>query len=164
MWHGDLIYFVSDREKSGRLNLYKMPAAGGDAKSPETYLGYGRGENFGSAEEVAEDRRQAYSIGEPLGLNEWGLVGDWTIGKDHAALEAPNGRLAYRFHARDLHLVLGPSDDGRPVRFRMARASFRLSASTSSSGRPKQSPTISSKSSSSTPALRPTPSPSGRTA
>ncbi len=94
-------------------------AAGGDAKSPETYLGYGRGENFGSAEEVAEDRRQAYSIGEPLGLNEWGLVGDWTIGKDHAALEAPNGRLAYRFHARDLHLVLGPSDDGRPVRFRI---------------------------------------------
>ena len=94
-------------------------AAGGDTKSSETYLGYGRGENFGSAEEVAEDKRQAYSIGEPLGLNEWGLVGDWTIGKEHAALDAANGRLAFRFHARDLHLVLGPPDDGKPVRFRI---------------------------------------------
>ena len=94
-------------------------AAGGDVKSPETYLGYGRGENFASAEEVAEDARRTYSIEQPLELNEWGLSGDWTIGKDHATVETANGRLNVRFHARDLHLVLGPADAGKPIRFRI---------------------------------------------
>jgi hypothetical protein len=52
-------------------------------------------------------------------LNEWGLSGDWTIGGEHAALNAKGGSVVYRFHARDLHLVLGPASNGAPVRFRV---------------------------------------------
>jgi Thioredoxin like C-terminal domain len=47
------------------------------------------------------------------------LAGEWTIGKEHATLGAANGTIVYRFHARDLHLVLGPGSDGKPVRFRV---------------------------------------------
>ena len=56
--------------------------------------------------------------GDPR-LNEWGLAGDWTIGPEHAALNTQDGRIVFRFHARDLHLVLGPGPDGKPVRFRV---------------------------------------------
>ena len=52
-------------------------------------------------------------------LNQWALAGDWTVGGERAVLNAPAGRIAYRFHARDLHLVLGPAADGKPVRFRV---------------------------------------------
>ena len=52
-------------------------------------------------------------------LNQWGLAGDWTVEGERAILNAPEGRIAYRFHARDLHLVLGPGADGKPVRFRV---------------------------------------------
>ena len=52
-------------------------------------------------------------------LNEWALAGDWTIGGEHAVLNAKDGSIVYRFHARDLHLVLGPAPDGKPVRFRV---------------------------------------------
>jgi hypothetical protein len=52
-------------------------------------------------------------------LNQWGLAGSWTVHGDHAVSDLPHARIVYRFHARDLHLVLGPSADGRPVRFRV---------------------------------------------
>ena len=63
------------------------------------------------------DKKHCYT-GAPR-LNEWGLAGEWTIGKEHAPLGAANGTIVYRFHARDLHLVLGPGSDGKPVRFRV---------------------------------------------
>jgi cytochrome c biogenesis protein CcdA/thiol-disulfide isomerase/thioredoxin len=91
-----------------------------DVKSPETYVGYAREENFASPGGAVDDKSQVYSIAPQLQLNQWALSGDWTIGGERASLNAANGRIAYRFHARDLHLVLGPGADGKPVRFRVS--------------------------------------------
>ncbi|MGO4175964.1 cytochrome c biogenesis protein DipZ [Bosea sp. TAF32] len=96
----------------------EMASAEADVRSPETYLGYERAENFVSPGGAVEDSVGRYEPGTPR-LNEWGLSGHWTIGKEHAALEGPDGAITYRFHARDLHLVLGPGADGKPVRFRV---------------------------------------------
>jgi thiol-disulfide isomerase/thioredoxin len=90
-----------------------------DVKSPETYIGYTRAENFASPGGAVDDKRQVYAIAPQLSLNQWALDGDWTIGGERAASNEANARIAYRFHARDLHLVLGPSADGKPVRFRV---------------------------------------------
>ena len=89
-----------------------------DVLSPETYLGYGRAENFVSPGGAVQDKSNVYQHGGPR-LNEWGLSGDWTISNEHAALNAKDGGIVYRFHARDLHLVLRPGPDGKPVRFRV---------------------------------------------
>ena len=92
-------------------------------KSPETYLGYERAENFVSPGGAVRDMRHTYqaSVDElnALNLNAWGLTGDWTIANERASLDASGGGIVYRFHARDLHLVLGPGSDGKPVRFRV---------------------------------------------
>jgi len=93
-------------------------ASAGDVRSPETYVGYDRAENFISRGGAVKDAAHVYALGQPQ-LNEWGLSGDWTITGEHAALNRPGGGIVYRFHARDLHLVLGPGPDGRPVRFRV---------------------------------------------
>ncbi len=87
-------------------------------RSPETYVGYGRAANFVSPGGLVRDRGHLYAAA-PMALNQWSLAGDWTVGRQHARLDRPGGRIAYRFHARDLHLVLG-SGTGRPVRFRIA--------------------------------------------
>ena len=65
------------------------------------------------------DKRHVYASPADLKLNDWALSGDWTVQKQLAALNAPNGRITYRFHARDLHLVMGPGARGAPVRFRV---------------------------------------------
>jgi thiol-disulfide isomerase/thioredoxin len=93
-------------------------ASGGDVKSPETYLGYNRIENFISPGGVVQDKVHSYALGSPQ-LNQWGLSGDWTITGENASLNEQGGRISYRFHARDLHLVLGPATDGKPIRFRV---------------------------------------------
>jgi thiol-disulfide isomerase/thioredoxin len=84
--------------------------------SPETYIGYGRGENFVSPGGFVHDRSHAYASGEPR-LNEWGLSGNWTVNNEYAPLNMSDGGIVYRFHARDLRLVLGSAPDGKPVRF-----------------------------------------------
>ena len=89
-----------------------------DILSPETYVGYARAENFISPGGAVQDARHVYTAPTPR-LNEWALSGDWTIGGEHAALNDKDGGIVYRFHARDLHLVLGPAQDGKPVRFRV---------------------------------------------
>ena len=89
-----------------------------DVLSPETYLGYARAENFVSPGGVVQDRSHAYAAGDPR-RNEWGFAGNWTVGDEHASLDSADGGIVYRFHARDLHLVLGPAADGKPVRFRV---------------------------------------------
>ncbi len=88
----------------------------GDVLSDETYVGYQRAEHFASKGGAVRDAPHAYSHGA-LKLNDWALSGNWTVIPEHAALNAAGGAIAYRFHARDLHLVLGPSPDGKPVRF-----------------------------------------------
>jgi cytochrome c biogenesis protein CcdA/thiol-disulfide isomerase/thioredoxin len=90
-----------------------------NVKSPETYIGYMRAENFASPGGEVPDKRQVYPDVPQLLLNQWALAGDWTVEGERAVSNEANGRIAYRFHARDLHLVLGPSTDGKPVRFRV---------------------------------------------
>ena len=89
-----------------------------DLKSPETYIGYARARGFASGGGQAHDAPHVYAAA-PLKLNDWSLSGDWTVGAQQATLRTAGGGIQYRFHARDLHLVLGPGADGRPVRFRV---------------------------------------------
>jgi hypothetical protein len=88
-------------------------------KSPENYVGYERTENFASPGGAALDKPRLYTTPARLALNQWGLSGDWTIGKQATLLNQANGRIVYRFHARDLHLVMGPTAHGASVRFRV---------------------------------------------
>jgi cytochrome c biogenesis protein CcdA/thiol-disulfide isomerase/thioredoxin len=90
----------------------------GDLQSPETYVGYGRGDNF-AADHVTKDSPSDYTTPATLALNQWGLVGDWTIGEQMTVLNKAGGKIIFRFHARDLHLVLGPAGGKTPVRFRV---------------------------------------------
>jgi cytochrome c biogenesis protein CcdA/thiol-disulfide isomerase/thioredoxin len=88
------------------------------ARSPETYVGYGRGSNF-AAGPVHPDEPANYQTPFPLQPNQWGFAGRWTIGEESSALNAAGGKITFRFRARDLHLVLGPGADGKPVRFKV---------------------------------------------
>lgn len=87
--------------------------------SPETYVGYKRAENFISAGGAVQNQPSTYQTPVSPRLNEWGLTGNWTIGSEHAALNENDGSIVYRFHARDLHLVLASPAGGTPVRFRV---------------------------------------------
>src|SRR5215471_15414402 len=87
--------------------------------SPENYVGYQRTENFASPGGAAPDKPRVYAVPAALRLNHWAISGDWTIGKEALALDKPGGRIAYRFHARDVHLVMGPAARGTSVRFRV---------------------------------------------
>jgi cytochrome c biogenesis protein CcdA/thiol-disulfide isomerase/thioredoxin len=86
--------------------------------SYESYTGYQRASNFASREGLNPDAPQDYTIGEP-DLNEWGLSGNWTVGAEQATLNKAGGGVTYRFRARDLHMVLGPGPEGKPVRFQV---------------------------------------------
>jgi thiol-disulfide isomerase/thioredoxin len=88
-------------------------------KSPETYIGYERSENFASRGGAALDRRRVYVAPDRLALNRWALAGEWTMGKQATVLSKASGQVVYRFHARDVHLVMGPSQAASPVRFRV---------------------------------------------
>jgi thiol-disulfide isomerase/thioredoxin len=77
-------------------------------QTPETYLGYGRSEHFASPDGAAFDERRAYELPERLPVNHWALAGEWTIGRENVVLDQAGGSIAYRFHARDAHLVLSP--------------------------------------------------------
>jgi cytochrome c biogenesis protein CcdA/thiol-disulfide isomerase/thioredoxin len=87
-----------------------------DDKSPETYVGYNRASGFASPGGIVPDESHVYDPSEPQ-LNQWSLSGDWTVGGENATLDAKGGSIVYRFHARDLHLVLGPATDGMPIHF-----------------------------------------------
>jgi len=90
-----------------------------DVKSPETYIGYERASNFEGAGGEVKDRTNTYSVPAALRLNQWGLGGVWTVEGEKAVLDSAPGRIVFRFHARDLHLVLGPGATGKPVRFKV---------------------------------------------
>ena len=85
-----------------------------NVRSPETYLGHAHGQRRG----VLPDRLKHYDATEPR-LNDWALAGDWIVRAEHAELAGDSGAVVMRFHARDLHLVLGPAADGRPLPFRI---------------------------------------------
>jgi len=88
-------------------------------RSGENYVGYGRTQNFSSPGGAAADRPHIYAFPARLRLNDWALSGNWTLKKGAAALNELNGTIAYRFHARDLHLVMGPATPGTSARFRV---------------------------------------------
>ena len=88
-----------------------------DVRSPETYIGYRRAARFVSPGGLVRDRAGTYS-GSSLKLNQWSLEGSWSAGSQSARSLTPGARISFRFHARDLHLVLG-SASGKPVRYRV---------------------------------------------
>jgi thiol-disulfide isomerase/thioredoxin len=87
-------------------------------RTPETYLGYERSEHFASPDGAAFGQPRAYELPERLRLNHWALAGEWTIGRERVVLDEAGGSIAYRFHARDAHLVLSPGAR-EPVPFRL---------------------------------------------
>jgi len=97
----------------------EVAADWGDLRSPENYVGYARTENFASPGGAALGQRRDYAAPARLSLNHWALSGNWTVEREAIRLDKANGRIAYRFHARDLHLVMGPAAGARPVRFRV---------------------------------------------
>ncbi len=91
----------------------------GNLRSPETYLGLARAEQFASPGGQRADAAFGYTLPSTLALNQWGLSGQWRVNDEAAQLQQAGGRIAFQFHARDLHLVLAPGEDGKPVRFRV---------------------------------------------
>ncbi len=90
-----------------------------DVQSPETYIGYDRADSFLSPGGLVQDAAHTYSTPQHLELNQWGLVGNWTDAKQSATLNSVPGKIIFRFHARDVHLVLGPAAEGKTIRFRV---------------------------------------------
>jgi hypothetical protein len=90
-----------------------------DVQSPETYIGYDRADNFLSSGGLRKDIPFTYAIPEHLELNQWALSGNWTDGAQIATLNSALGKIVYRFHARDVHLVLGVTRAARAIRFRV---------------------------------------------
>ena len=97
----------------------EVPADEGNLRSQESYVGYEMAERFASKGGAVPNRRHQYEVPKRLSLNEWALSGSWAIGRQAALLEEANGKIVYRFHARDLNLVMAPSALGAPVRFRV---------------------------------------------
>jgi thiol-disulfide isomerase/thioredoxin len=87
-------------------------------RSPENYTGYERTENFASPGAAVPGKPHVYTVPAELRLNHWALSGDWTVGDQAVTLNTADGQIAYRFHARDLHLVMGPATPGTAIRFR----------------------------------------------
>ncbi len=97
----------------------EVAADWGNLRSPEAYLGRDKSQGFVSPGGILVGKSRTYASPQSLRLNQWALSGDWTVTTGAVALDKPNGRVVYRFHARDLHLVMGPSSRGSSVRFRV---------------------------------------------
>ena len=97
----------------------EAPADWEHLESPESYLGFQQAQSFASPGGIAAERSRVYQVPDRLALNEWALSGEWTIGPESAVSRAPNARIAFRFHARDVHLVMGPADPGSAIGFRV---------------------------------------------
>ena len=97
----------------------EAPADWRNLRSGENYVGYDRTQNFASPGGAVVDQARMYAPPARLRLNDWALSGEWTFKREAVALNKAGGRIAYRFHARDLHLVIGPAAPGTPVRFRV---------------------------------------------
>ena len=110
----------ADREMvSPDVRGIEAPADWDSLRTPETYTGYERTENFASPGGAVPGRPHVYSAPASLRFNHWALSGEWTMGAEAATLNAADGQIAYSFHARDLNLVMGPGTARTPVRFRV---------------------------------------------
>lgn len=110
---------VADGLISAKADGVQMAPDNDAVQSPETYVGYQRAEHFVPETALVPDKVAAYNPPAQLALNDWSLGGQWHVGPERATASAPASRIVYRFHARDLHLVLGPGADGKPVRFKV---------------------------------------------
>jgi thiol-disulfide isomerase/thioredoxin len=134
--HGEGDYDQSERviqqllSEAGAIgvehNLVSVAASGAEAsadwedvRSAENYVGYARTSNFASAN-AAPNKPRTYEAPARLLLNQWALAGDWTLQDEAAVLNKATGRIVYNFHARDLHLVMGPATRSKPVQFRIS--------------------------------------------
>jgi thiol-disulfide isomerase/thioredoxin len=97
----------------------EAPADWATLRSPENYTGYQRTESFASPGGAVPGKRHAYTAPAELRLNHWALSGDWTMEEEATTLNTADGRIAYRFHGRDLNLVMGPTVPGTSARFRV---------------------------------------------
>jgi len=110
---------IGDDLVSAQACGVEAPADWDSLRSPENYLGYGRSENFASPDGAVLETPHVYVVPARLALNHWALVGEWTVRVQSAVLHQAEGRIAYRFHARDLHLVMGAATPGASARFRV---------------------------------------------
>jgi len=97
----------------------EAPADWPSLKSPENYLGHDRTQNFVSPGGAVVDQPHVYQAPARFGVDQWALLGNWTVKRQSTRSNDANGRISYRFHARDLHLVMGPAMPGTNVRFRV---------------------------------------------
>jgi thiol-disulfide isomerase/thioredoxin len=86
---------------------------------PETYLGYQQAQNFVSADGAEFDEPHDFAVPDRLERNQWALAGNWTFGPGASVLNEADGRLVFRFHARDVNLVMGPPEGGSSIPFRV---------------------------------------------
>jgi thiol-disulfide isomerase/thioredoxin len=98
---------------------FEAQADSAHLESPETYLGYEQGQNFASPGGAEPDEPRTYVAPEPLSLNRWALTGNWTVESGASVLNEPDGRVLFRFHARDVNLVMGPPARDASVPFRV---------------------------------------------
>jgi thiol-disulfide isomerase/thioredoxin len=94
-------------------------AAWNDLRTPETYVGYARADHFTSSGNVVRDHAHVYELPSTLAANKWALGGDWTVANSGATANTHAARIQFRFHARDLHLVMGPPRGHAPAKFRV---------------------------------------------
>jgi thiol-disulfide isomerase/thioredoxin len=110
---------VSDGIVSVDASGFEAAADWSSLRSPETYVGFDRIQNFASRDAARLDQRRTYRTPSRLALNQWSLAGDWTMGRTATVLNKAPGQILYRFHARDVHLVMGPSRSESSVPFRV---------------------------------------------
>lgn len=110
---------LSDRITISNSETGIQAAPSEDVGSPETYVGYGMAERFAPPGRLLPDRATAYTPPARPSLNQWGLSGTWKVGAESAEVQEASGKVVFRFHSRDLHLVLCPRTSGEPRRFRV---------------------------------------------
>jgi len=110
---------VGDDLVSVAADGFEAQADWANLESPETYLGYEQAQNFASPGGVAPGEARSYAALDKLRLNQWALAGDWTVERGVCVLNEGDGAISFRFHARDVHLVMGPPERGTSVPFRV---------------------------------------------
>ena len=124
LWIQQLLKEVSNKNSfNGQTTLqtdgYELAADWNNLASPETFLGYYRSQGFASPGGVVRDQPNVYLLPDRLNLNSWALSGEWIIGSEGVRLDRGTGTIVYRFHARDLHLIMGPQKEGTTIKFRV---------------------------------------------
>jgi hypothetical protein len=98
---------------------FELQADWANLETPESYLGYEQAQNFAAPGGARRNELRTYDTPDALRLNQWALAGDWTVGGKACVLDVAGGRIVFRFHARDVHLVMSPGERGRSVPFRV---------------------------------------------